>query len=164
MKTNLDRVIDRVRPRTLGDLVRWIGPIAEIALQREGECDGWRGGSQHDHPGGPAPVWGGYRPGLRSDIVSHTDWWRMSDEAGDDLSAYPYGDVWSAHMGVSHLRRDTDGWYVQAPMRLAGRCVRIAEDALRDGATRQQIMGLGISEEEVDEAASAADLSSTRIE
>jgi hypothetical protein len=110
--------------------IRWIGPIPEILVPGREDCDLWY------HPGGPAPAWGGYCPIPEGTVSWHSRWGWETDR-------------WTAHTCDTRLRRTKHGWYVEAPIRRANRCLVIAEDALRAGRTRDQMMALGIYPEEI---------------
>lgn len=95
-------VLATVTPPLAGfRLIAWI-PSVDVAPQ-----DG-----VHDHPGGPAPAWGGYRPVFDVDT-----------------------ERWRAHTSDTELvRRASDGrWGIYAPERVSWRAVQIARDAHRDG-------------------------------
>lgn len=91
------------------------------------------------HPGGPAPMWGGYSPILLDVPLS---WLSPEIQA---LVTQPgtcwgsegcslRGAIYRAHTTDTLLVLAADGWYVAAPSRPCRRAVTIAVDALRDGS------------------------------
>lgn len=122
---------------------RWIGPIPSVSGGICGEP-----GDLFYHPGGPCPAWGGYSP-MRVGI----SWSEFCQLAEGGKTTDLWDESWKAHMSETRLRFAPDGWYVEAPVeRLAWRCVSIAKDALRDHNTEAQILALGITAEELEEA------------
>ncbi len=123
---------------------RWVGPIPTIFIEK----GPGKPGDTFYHPGGPAPKWGGYSP-VRTDL----DWAKFCELALAGKTAQLWDDQWSAHTAETRLKFSPEGWYVECPAdRLAMRCVYIAEAALRDGTSRDELLQLGITEEEIAKA------------
>lgn len=106
-------------------LTRLLGPIPERTLPATGE--------PFAHPGGPAPVWGGYAP-------IHID--APADMLRPDIAALAAqlsgATVWRSHTTGTVLFRVAPGhsaaeWYVACPERDTFRAVAIAADAVYHG-------------------------------
>lgn len=117
-----------------------IGPIES----RNRAPDGYPSDAFY-HPGGPAPIWGGYAPRLTSETWE--EFCRLA-EAGKTLKMY--GARWSAHTTDTALTYQPEGWYIEAPSgRLSQRCVRIAEAAIRSGADAELLRRIGLRQDEI---------------
>ena len=106
-------------------LTRAIGPIPEIHRDASGE--------PFAHPGGPAPVWGGYAP-IRIDASPDL----LRPDIAELAATHPGATVWRAHTTDTVLLRVGPGhsaavWYVLAPARDTGRAVAIGMDVIHDG-------------------------------
>ncbi len=122
------------------ETTRWIGPVPTIILKKED----WEQEVFY-HPGGPAPKWGGYKPRRTG------DWGNFCDLAVKGETLKLWDDQWVAHVAPTRLRFTPEGWYIEAPAeRVSMRCVYIAEGALRDGVSKQELLKLGISQEEIE--------------
>lgn len=111
---------------------RWIGPIPSVSVEADGD-----GGDALYHAGGAAPAWGGYKPTLREGRPSpHSS----ASLATLECVATPEGLV----------------WYVSAPSeRRSYRGALIGCHAVHEGRTREDLLAIGLREDEADEAFAA---------
>jgi hypothetical protein len=98
--------------------IRQIGPIPSRTLEPTDPDDPYR------HSGGPAPIWGGYRP-IR------------------------VGGQWTAHTSSTRLWLRDGAWFVEAPLRKSRRVVGICVQALQDGRTPADLSAMGAREDEI---------------
>jgi hypothetical protein len=98
--------------------IRQIGPIPSRTLEPTDPADPYR------HSGGPAPIWGGYRP-IR------------------------VGGQWTAHTTSTRLWLRDDMWFVEAPHRKSSRVIQICMQALQDARTSVELTAMGVRDDEI---------------
>jgi hypothetical protein len=109
--------------------IRQIGPIPSRTLEPTDPGDPYR------HSGGPAPIWGGYRP-IQAPYYG------------------PYGmcGQWTAHTSPTRLWLRDGQWFIEAPHRKSRRVTQICMQAMQDGRTSAELVAIGAREDEIGSA------------